>query len=122
MRTQEPKPRTWRSKFADALRGVSAGIRGERSFLVHLPAALAVVVAAWLLELDRLEWGLLVLCVTVVLVAEMFNSALECLGKAIEPHPNPLLGRALDMASGAVLLAAIGAAAVGAVVLVPHLF
>ena len=49
------------------------------------------------------------------------HTALECLGKAIEPHPNPLLGRSLDMASAAVLIAALGAAAVGAIVLLPRL-
>jgi diacylglycerol kinase (ATP) len=84
--------------------------------------AFLVLALAWFLAFDRTEWGLLLLAITSVLVAEMFNTALECLGRAVEPHPNPLLGKALDMASGAVLLAAVGASGVGLILFVPALW
>ena len=48
-----------------------------------------------------------------VLAAEMFNSALESLARAITDRPHPLVRDALDIASAAVLVTALGAAAVG---------
>ena len=62
------------------------------------------------------EWCLLLLCITIVLAAEMFNSALESLAKAVADKPDPHVGRALNIGSAAVLIAAIGAATVGAII------
>lgn len=114
--------RTWRAKFADAFRGLMWGVRGQSSFAVHLPMAVLVVgLAAWL-RVSRWEWGLLSLCIAAVLVAEMLNSSLESMAKAVEDRHNVEIGRALDVASAAVLLAAIGAAVVGMIVFLPHLW
>ena len=66
---------------------------------------------------SRIEWCLLALCVAIVLTAEIFNSALEQLAKAITREHDAHIRAALDMASGAVLLASVGAAIVGTVVL-----
>lgn len=112
--------RTWAAKFRDAFRGVRFGMRGEPSFLVHGVAAIAVLAVAAVLDVPRIEWCVLTLCITGVVVAEMFNSALESLAKAVDREHNAHLGAALDIASGAVLLAALGAATVGLLVFVPH--
>lgn len=111
----------WRWKFACALRGVVRGIRGQNSFYVHLPAAVVVVaVAAWV-GVSHAEWLVLVLAITVVLSAELFNSAIEHLARAVTRDEHPEVRDALDIASGAVLAAAVGASAVGVLVLLRHL-
>jgi diacylglycerol kinase len=114
----QPTERSWKAKFRDALVGIALGIRGQSSFRVHLLCALLAVAAGAVLRIDRIEWCLVVLCITAVLAAELFNSALERMAKAIDRRHNPELGAALDIASGAVLLAAVGAVAVGAAVFV----
>ncbi len=58
------------------------------------------------------------LCIGGVLTAEMINSAMEYLAKAIDEKYNPHLGDALDTGSAAVLFASLAAAAVGAIVLI----
>jgi diacylglycerol kinase (ATP) len=116
----EPTKRSWPRKFAAAGRGVWLGIRGQKSFLVHVPAAVAVVVAGALLGVSRIEWCILSICITIVLVAELLNSALESIAKAIDDNYNQRLADSLDIASGAVLIAAIGAAATGAIVFLSH--
>nr|MCU0875418.1 diacylglycerol kinase [Pirellulaceae bacterium] len=55
-----------------------------------------------------------------VLTAEMFNSALEHLARAVDRSENRHLGSALDIGSAAVLTASIGASLVGALVFVAH--
>lgn len=106
-------PRPWRDKFRDAFRGLWLGARSERSFAVHLPMALAVLVAGMVLRVSLIEACVLGLCATIVLAAEMFNTALERLAKEIDREQNPNLAAALDMASGAVLLTALGSAGAG---------
>lgn len=112
-----PTPRSWFAKFRDAAIGVWRGARGQCSFTVHFSAAALVIAAGLTLRVARIEWCLLILSITVVLAAEMFNSALETIAKAIDRRYNPHLADGLDIGSAAVLIAALGASAVGAFVL-----
>lgn len=113
--------RSWPAKFRDAFRGLWLAVRTERSFAVHLPMAVAVIVAAGVLRVSLVEWCILGLCITVVLAAETFNSALERLARAKGAEQDPEVGAALDMASGAVLVASIGSAIVGGAIFVYRL-
>jgi diacylglycerol kinase len=106
-------PRSWPEKFRDAFRGVWRAVRSERSFAVHAPMALAVAVTAAFVRVSLVEGCLLVLCVTIVLAAEAFNTAVEFLAREITRDERIGIGEALDMASGAVLLASLGSAVVG---------
>ena len=88
---------------------------------MHLVAAAAVIgVAAWL-EVTAVQWGLLSLCIALVLTLELFNSSIESLARAIDRQHNENLRDALDIASGAVLVGSIGTAVVGMVILLPRL-
>lgn len=108
----------WTHKFACAARGITVGIRGQNSFYVHLPAALIVIAVGMWLNVSHAEWLALLLCITVVLAAELFNSSIEYLARAVTREEHPEIRDALDVASGAVLTTAIGASVVGVVVLV----
>jgi diacylglycerol kinase len=112
---------SWSQKFRHAFRGVRQGVRGQSSFFVHFFAAAAVIIAGVVLNCDRADWYALLLCITVVLSAEMFNSALESLAKSLRRDYDPHIADALDIASGAVLIAAIGAVAIGALVFLNRL-
>jgi diacylglycerol kinase len=69
------------------------------------------------LQCSQSEWLLLILCIGGVMTAELFNSALEWMGRGLCREENAELGRGLDIASGAVLVASIAAAIVGLVIL-----
>lgn len=112
--------RTWSAKFGDAFRGLALGLRGQSSFHVHLLIAILVLLAAAALGLDVVRWLVLLLCITLVLTAELFNSALELLAKAVTAQEDPHVGSALDVAAAAVLVASAGAAMIGAIVFLSH--
>ena len=117
-----PSPvRSWGRKFRDAFRGVKVGMHNQSSFFVHFFVAVAVIVAAVVLGVSFVDWCLLLLCIAGVLTAEMFNSALESMAKAIGSEYNPHLRNALDIGSAAVLLASIGAVIVGTIVFLHRL-
>ncbi len=103
----------WRRKFACAFRGLAIGVRGESSFLVHIPVGVAVVAVATWLGVTPIEWAVLIVCIAMVISAELFNSAIEHLAKAVTAEDSPEIRNALDIASGAVLFASLGASLVG---------
>ena len=116
-----PPPHSWTRKFRHAGRGMAHAFRTQRSFWVHLPVAVAVIVGATLHGVSQLEWAILVLCITLVISAELFNSALEYLSQAITQDENEHIRNALDVASGAVLAMSIGALIVGSLLLLTKL-
>ena len=117
----EPPRSYWLRKFRVALGGLLWAMRTEVNFRIHLPLAVAVVAAAAWLGASPIEWCVLVLCVTIVLAAETFNTALEHLARAITRETNEQVRRALDAAAGAVLVASIGAALTGSIIFATRL-
>ncbi|MBC8352604.1 MAG: diacylglycerol kinase [Planctomycetes bacterium] len=117
----QPPPHSFVSKFKCAFRGIALGVRDQSSFLVHLVAVILVVVAGVWLQVTSIEWCLLALGIAFVLTLELINSSIESLAKAVDRHHNEKLRDALDIASGAVLVSAIGSAVIGAVILLPRL-
>ena len=116
MERYEPPRHTWRAKFAAAFRGVRLGTRGQNSFFVHVPVGAAVEAAAFASGCTLLEHCVLLLCIGVVLVAELANSGIERLARGVCREYNRDVGEALDIASGAVLVASFFAAVIGAAV------
>lgn len=112
--------RSWLRKFAGAGRGVRIAVGTEVSFYVHLAVTAIVLVAGAVLGISIIEWCLIVLCIATVLAAEMFNTSIERIARAVTNTENRDLRDALDMASGAVLIAAAGAAILGVLVLGVH--
>ena len=108
--------RYWINKFRYAFRGIGFSIR-EPSVLVHVPVAIVVMLVGWNRGLDHNQMALLTLCIAVVLAAELFNSSIESLAKSVTQEHDENIGRALDIAAGAVLVVSIAAAIVGILIL-----
>lgn len=104
------------SKLRWAAGGLIWGFRSQSNFAIHLTVAAAVVIAGAVLRVTLVEWCVLSLCITVVLVAELFNTAIEHLARAITHEHHEEIRHALDTSAGAVLMAAIGAAVTGAII------
>ncbi len=111
----------WIRKFYFAFRGIALGIRGQSSFAVHLPMAVGVVLLACLLQCELWQWIALLICIGCVLASELANSAIEELASALCREHNEQVGRALDIASAAVLIMSITAAIVGLVIFTSRL-
>ena len=113
--------RRFKESFRDAWAGISYSILTQRNMKVHLAAAVFVLLVSKLLRLNRLELALVVFAITLVLVAEMFNTAVE---KTVDLYINtyhPGARLAKHIAAGAVLAAAINAVIIGLIVFIPHL-
>ena len=105
-----------RGRFSQAFRGTKRSVRGESNFFVYLFSTAAVLVAAMALDASLVEWAVLLLCVTVVLGAEMFNTALQRLAQG-STNSRPHLSEACDISQAAVLVVTIGAGVVALLIL-----
>jgi diacylglycerol kinase (ATP) len=110
--------RVWRA-LTYSWAGLRAAVRHEAAFRQELALGLPMVLLAWWLAPGR--WQLLALVGSVVLVwiVELVNSGLEALADAVSLDRHPLLGRAKDFGSAAVMLSLIFAAVTWLVVLWP---
>ncbi|MDA7859002.1 diacylglycerol kinase [bacterium] len=115
--------RSWVQKFRISFRGLWLGLTGTQSpnslnsFGVHVPIAIVVVLTGVWIGLEPIRLSLLLLCIGTVMAAELFNSSLESLAKAITDQTDQNVANALDIASGAVLLVSLTASIVGALIL-----
>jgi len=83
----------------------------------HFVSALLVMLAALFLRVTPVEFALLALSILFVLFAELVNTAVEAVVDLVSPGYHPLAKVAKDTAAGAVLMAAIGAAIMGYLIL-----
>jgi diacylglycerol kinase (ATP) len=104
-----------------ALAGIAAILRSQHNAWIHLAATIAAIAAGLWFSVSTAEWIGLIFAVTVVWCAEALNTAFEHLCDLVSPEHHPRVKDAKDIAAAAVLLAAIGAAAVGVLVFGPRL-
>ncbi len=110
-----------RDRFRHAFRGLKDILTTEHNAWVHAIFTVIVLALSIFLKIDFIEFVLIVIVVTLVWVAEAFNTVLEVLVNMAAPRYSKVAKRAKDIAAGAVLIAACGAAVVGCVILGPGL-
>ncbi len=103
--------------FRYAGAGIAATFVHEPNAKIHAAATLAVIGLGLFLDVSRGDWCWLIVAIALVWAAECMNTAVESLADATAPDHHPLVGRAKDAAAGAVLCTALGAAAIGLLVL-----
>lgn len=107
--------------FGYAFQGVWHMLKSQHNAWIHAVATVVVISGGLALGLSPAEWCWIVLAITSVWTAEALNTAFEFLADATTSEHNSLIGHAKDVAAGAVLLTALGALAIGFLVLGPHL-
>lgn len=116
------RPKGFVGSLNCAIEGVLWAAKTQRHMLVHLLAAVAVLLVALTLRLTLIEFALLALAIILVLFAELVNTALEVVVDLVSPEYHPLAKRAKDVAAGAVLVASVGAVIMGYLALSRFLF
>lgn len=107
--------------FGYAWKGIRCCVGKEQNLSFHLIATVVTVIAGFLLEITRTDWMIVILCIGVVIAAELFNSAIEKLVDLVSTERHPIAGQVKDIAAGAVLICAATAAIIGLIVFIPYL-
>lgn len=107
-----PRQGSLRWSFTWAFEGIVYVLRTQRNMRIHVAAGTIGLLLALVLGVSRLEFLAVLVAVSIVLIAEMFNTAIEATIDALVTHFHPLVKVAKDVAAGAVLVATVNALAV----------
>ncbi|MBU3189698.1 diacylglycerol kinase [Clostridium bowmanii] len=102
--------------FNYAIEGIIYSIRTQRNMKVHMIVTILVLTASFFFDLSKVELLILTITITLVIVAEMINTAVECAIDATTNFYHPLAKIAKNVAAGAVLVTAINSVLVGYVI------
>lgn len=114
------RPPFYKSLFY-AFRGLYIAAKYERNMRIHLIGALTAVIAGLIAGLNRMEWLFLMLSITLVLFAELINTALETHVDIVVEEKRYKALVAKDISAGAVLITVFNALFVGALIFGPRL-
>src|SRR5476649_1820396 len=107
--------------FGFAFKGVAYATASQLNFRIHLGATLLAILMGYLLHISTSEWLWVALCITLVLVTEIFNTMMETLTDLVSPGYNEKAGHIKDMSAGAVVIAAIFAFITAIIIFLPKL-
>jgi len=107
--------------FGFAFKGVAYATSSQLNFRIHLGATVLVILTGYFFRISTAEWLWVGLCITLVLVTEIFNTMIETLTDLVSPGYNEKAGRIKDMSAGAVVIAALFALITGLIIFLPKL-
>jgi undecaprenol kinase len=122
-----PKRKTYPliKSFSFAFKGIFRALKRERNIKIHISLASLAVLLGIILNINAFEWIIIILLISLVIAAEIFNSAIEAI--------SDLLRFKLDLAyletywirnfaAGAVIMLALGAFIIGMIIFLPKIF
>jgi diacylglycerol kinase (ATP) len=104
--------------FRVALQGVVHTFRTQRHMRFHFYTVVIVLILGMFWNLHYREILILLFTISMVLIAEMFNSAIEAVVDLVQPTYHPMAKFAKDIAAGAVLISTVNAIVVGALLFI----
>ncbi|MGA1845692.1 diacylglycerol kinase [Deferribacter abyssi] len=111
------KSDSWWKSLGFAIEGIIYAVRHERNLKIHTILAVLILFFALFFKLKFLEYIILAITVTLVIAAELFNTAIEYIVDYICKEKCEDAKHIKDVAAGAVLTTAFGAIFVGYFVL-----
>ncbi|MDP4145882.1 MAG: diacylglycerol kinase [Bacillota bacterium] len=110
------KPKKVVDSFNYALEGIIYAVRTQRNMRIDMVAALLVLTACFFYDLSKVELLVITISITMVIAAEMINTAVECTVDMTANFYHPLAKIAKNVAAGAVLITAINSVIVGYII------
>ena len=109
------------NSFKYAIEGFISSFKTERNMKIHILVMIVVIILGIIVKLDKIEWCICTIIISLVISAELFNTAIETVVDMISPEKNEKAKLAKDISAAAVLTLAIGAIVIGIVIFIPKL-
>lgn len=109
------------NSFKYALQGFVQAFKSEKNMKIHVMIAILVTIAAIILKISLIEWIICIALISVVIAAELFNTAIETTVDLAMPEKNEKAKIAKDVSASAVLILSIGAAIIGLIIFLPKI-
>lgn len=99
--------------FNYAISGFIYAVRTQRNMKIHMVSAILVIIFSLFTSITKVELLVLCIAITMVMSAELLNTAIESAIDATTNHYHPLAKIAKNASAAAVLITAINAIIVG---------
>ena len=109
------------NSFRYAIEGFVSSFKTERNMKIHILAMILVIAIGVYFKLTVMEWCIITVTISLVIGAELFNTALETIVDMVSPEKNPKAKLAKDISAAAVLVFAIGALVTGVIIFIPKI-
>lgn len=109
------------NSFKYAFQGFISAFKTERNIKIHIFIMLLVIVAGIVLNINKYEWIICIICFALVIGGELFNTAIETVIDIVMPYKNERAKLAKDISASGVLILAIGTAIIGFILFVPKI-
>lgn len=103
--------------FKNALNGFVYVWNNEPNFKIHLTISVILILVGLWRGFDVFQWVVITFAIVIVLTMEIINSAIEYTWDHLEPNHHPVVGTIKDVIASSVLVASIGSAIVGILVI-----
>lgn len=107
--------------FGFAFEGFSAAFRKGRNFRIQVTSGTVAIILGIFLKISSSEWLDLFLIISLVLILELVNTAVEELIDLVSPQIQEKAKIAKDVSAAAVLVASVGALSIGFAIFIPKL-
>ena len=115
------KSQGFNNTFKNARKGFRLVLKSEMNIRIHIVIAFLVMIFAYLLEFSALEFCIALFAITLVIVSEMLNTAIEfTLDSIYHNRYSRMVGMAKDISAGAVMFATIISIAIGVILFGKH--
>ena len=95
--------------------------RYERSAILHLVVALAIIIGSFSLDMKAVEWLFMIFILLVMMAIELLNTAIEAICDMVSPGYNRYVKIAKDTASAATFSISIALVAALLIIYVPKI-
>lgn len=102
--------------FNYAIEGIIYSVRTQRNMRIHMIAAIFILILCFFYDLSKIEILAITITITMVIMAELFNTAVEFAIDATTNYYHPMAKLAKNVAAGGVLVTAINAVVVGYII------
>jgi undecaprenol kinase len=114
------KYRRLAKSFFYSYKGILRVFREEQNIKIQIILAIAVIALGLFFKISLLEWCILIIVITLVILAEIINSAVERITDMFKPRIHEYVKVVKDITAGAVMITAISAMIVGVLIFYPY--
>lgn len=98
-------------KFKDAFNGLKIAL-SHKAVIIQIVLGVFAIIGGLIISLDYYEWLAFIICITLVVLCEIFNTSIEKIGDYLNINKDEKIKTIKDLSSAAVLISALGALAV----------
>ncbi len=113
-------------KFFFSLKCAGNGLitvyKEEQNFKIEFILGIIAVILGIFLEITKTEMIFIIICIILVMTAEIVNTAMEDLCDKVEPNQNEKIGKIKDIMAGFVLITSLGSLIVACMIFLPKFY